>query len=63
MMVRVSNDNLEQVFLTSTQAAELLNISLVTLKKYISLGKIRTIKTPGGHHRINKQDLLENLYD
>jgi excisionase family DNA binding protein len=61
-MVKPSNENLEQIFLTSSQAADLLNVSLATLKKYISLGKIRTIKTPGGHYRIKKQDLLENLY-
>ena len=52
----------ERIFLTSTQAAKLLNISLVTFKKYIMAGKIRTIRTPGGHYRINKKDLLDNLY-
>ena len=53
----------DKIFLTSTQAAEVLNVSLVTLKKYIMLGKIRAIRTPGGHYRIKKQDILENLYD
>ena len=52
-----------QIFLTASQAAELLNVSLATLKKYITLGKIRAIRTPGGHYRIKKQDILENLYD
>ena len=53
----------DKVFLTAPQAAEFLNVSLVTLKKYITLGKIRAIRTPGGHYRIRKQDILENLYD
>ena len=50
------------VFLTSTQASELLNISVSTLKKYIQQGKIKTLKTPGGHHRFLKKDLLQQLY-
>ena len=50
------------IFLTSTQAAELLNLSLGTLKKYITAGKIRTIRTPGGHYRIDQEELVESLY-
>jgi len=50
------------VFLTSAQASDLLNISVSTLKKYIQQGKIRTLKTPGGHHRFLKEDLLKQLY-
>jgi excisionase family DNA binding protein len=50
------------VFLTSAQAADLLNISVGTLKKYIRQGKIKTLKTPGGHHRFLKKDLLKKLY-
>ena len=53
----------DKIFLTAPQAAELLNVSRATLKKYITLGKIRVIRTPGGHYRIKKQDILENLYD
>jgi len=59
------NTNLTQddnVFLTSTQASRFLNISVSTLKKYIQQGKIRTLKTPGGHHRFLKEDLLKQLY-
>ena len=48
-------------FLTTTQAASFLNISLSTLKKIIKKGMIRTFKTPGGHHRIYKKELLDNL--
>ncbi len=53
----------EEIFLTSTQAAALLNVSVVTLRKYITTGKIKTIKTPGGHNRISKKHLLEALYE
>jgi excisionase family DNA binding protein len=50
------------IFLTSTQASQLINVSVGTLKKYVQQGKIKTLKTPGGHHRFNKKDLLEKLY-
>ncbi len=49
----------DTVFLTSAQAATFLNVSLSTLKKYIHTNKIKTLKTPGGHYRIRKADLLE----
>lgn len=48
-------------FLTPAQAAHILNISLSTLKKFIYTGKIKTLKTPGGHHRIRERDLLQRL--
>jgi len=50
------------VFLTSARASEFLNISVSTLKKYIQQGKIKTLKTPGGHYRFLKEDLLKDLY-
>jgi molybdopterin-binding protein len=33
-------------------AADMLGISYPTLKQWIYAGKIRSVKTPGGHHRI-----------
>lgn len=51
----------KDVFLSSTQAAKLLNMSPSTFKKYIYSGKIKTVKTPGGHHRILKSYLLAKL--
>lgn len=47
-----------KTFLTTTQAAELLNVSLSTLKKFVYEGKLKTLKTPGGHYRILKKDLF-----
>ncbi len=47
-----------EVFLTTNQAARLLSISLSTLKKIIYQGKIKTLKTPGGHHRVSKNELF-----
>ena len=55
-------NNKDKVFLTAAQASEFLNISVSTLKKYVHQGKIKTLKTPGGHHRFLKNDLLKELY-
>ena len=49
---------MNNIFLTTRQAAQILNVSLSTLKKFIYSGQIKTLKTPGGHHRIRKRDLF-----
>src|SRR5579884_2866866 len=38
--------------LTPREAARSIGISYPTLKHWILLGKVKTVKTPGGHHRI-----------
>lgn len=38
--------------LTPRQAAEKLGMSYPAFKHWILAGRIRTVKTPGGHHRI-----------
>ena len=47
--------------LTPRQAAEKLGISYPALKHWILAGRIHTIKTPGGHHRIPVSALQEFL--
>lgn len=47
--------------LTPRQAAERLGISYPALKHWILAGRIRTIKTPGGHHRVPIEALDEFL--
>jgi molybdopterin-binding protein len=47
--------------LTPRQAAEKLGISYPALKHWILAGRIRTVKTPGGHHRIPLSALDEFL--
>jgi molybdopterin-binding protein len=39
------------------EAATRLGISYPTLKKWIYSGKLRTVTTPGGHHRIPESEL------
>ena len=39
------------------EAAKELSISYQTLKQWIYRGKIRSVKTPGGHHRIPRSEI------
>jgi len=47
--------------LTPRQAATQLGMSYPALKHWILSGRIRTVKTPGGHHRIPQDALQEFL--
>jgi excisionase family DNA binding protein len=40
------------VLLKPREAATALGVSYPTLKQWILAGTLKTIKTPGGHHRI-----------
>jgi molybdopterin-binding protein len=42
---------------TAREAARLLGISYPTIKQWILNGKLRTVQTPGGHHRITEASL------
>jgi len=43
--------------MTLKQVAEYLQVSIMTVKRYIYQGQLRTLKTPGGQHRIRKSDV------
>lgn len=45
------------VLLPPREAARILGISYPTLKQWIYRGKIRTAKTPGGHHRVPESEI------
>jgi len=45
------------LFYTTTEAARILRVSTQTIRNYIHAGKIKSYKTPGGHHRVSKDDL------
>jgi molybdopterin-binding protein len=47
--------------LSSRQAAEALSISYPTLKQWIYRGKLKTVKTAGGHHRIPAREIERYL--
>jgi excisionase family DNA binding protein/putative nucleotidyltransferase with HDIG domain len=58
-------DNMKKVplaqkeILKTREAAELLKVTTQTIKNYIYSGKLKALKTPGGHHRIRRSDLKE----
>ena len=43
--------------LAPREAARILGISYPTLKQWIYRGKVRTVKTPGGHHRVPESEI------
>ena len=43
--------------LTPTQAAKALGVSYPTIKQWIYRKRIRSVVTPGGHHRIPRSEL------
>src|ERR1019366_5766900 len=47
--------------LSPREAAEALGISYPTLKQWIYRGKIKTVKTAGGHHRVPARELERYL--
>jgi molybdopterin-binding protein len=47
----------EEALLTPREAATALGVSYASVKQWILRGKIKTTKTPGGHHRIAESTL------
>jgi molybdopterin-binding protein len=47
---------------TPREAAKVLGVSYPTLKQWIYKGKIRTVKTAGGHHRVPEKQVDKFLY-
>lgn len=48
--------------LTPRDAARALGVSYPTLKQWIYAGKLKTVRTPGGHHRIPDAELDKFLH-
>ena len=46
-----------QRLLAPREAANILGISYPTLKQWIYRGKLTTVKTPGGHHRVPESEI------
>jgi molybdopterin-binding protein len=46
---------------TPRTAAERLGISYPTIKQWLYRGKLRAVKTPGGHYRIHERDIQSFL--
>jgi molybdopterin-binding protein len=48
-----TRDNL----MTPREASRMMGISYPTIKKWILDGKLKTVRTPGGHHRLSEASL------
>ena len=46
-----------QRLLAPREAAQILGISYPTLKQWIYHGKLKSVKTPGGHHRVPESEI------
>ncbi len=47
---------------TPRVAAERLGISYPTIKQWLYRGKLRAVKTPGGHYRIHEREIQNFLH-
>lgn len=48
----------KQLF-TTGEAARILGVSIEAINRWIKDGKLRAYTTPGGHHRISREEVLE----
>jgi len=51
----------DDVLLTPREAATALGVSYATIKQWILAGKLKSAKTPGGHHRVPQSSLAPLL--
>jgi molybdopterin-binding protein len=47
----------ETNMLTAREAARMIGVSYATIKQWILSGKLKTVQTPGGHHRLSEAAL------
>lgn len=45
------------ILMTPREASRMMGISYPTIKKWILDGKVKTVRTPGGHHRLSEASL------
>jgi molybdopterin-binding protein len=57
MLLSLRRGTTVQKLLPPREAANILGISYPTLKQWIYNGKLKTAKTPGGHHRVPESEI------
>ena len=55
---KLSNVVVARELLTTEEAARLLQVTRVTIHRWLVKGRLKCTKTPGGHRRITKEELL-----
>src|SRR5258707_12778716 len=56
-MLQIRRRPIVQKLLAPREAANVLGISYPALKQWIYHGKIKSVKTPGGHHRVPESEI------
>jgi putative resolvase len=47
----------EPTFLTLPEAADILEVSRTSVRRWVKQGRLRSIKLPSGHRRIRREDV------
>jgi excisionase family DNA binding protein len=47
------------MLLKTTELAELINLSVCTIRRYVAQGKLSYVRTPGGHYRFRESDVYD----
>ncbi len=50
---------MSKAVLSTYEASVILNVDISTVKKWVDEGKIKAFRTPGGHRRITRVDLID----
>jgi excisionase family DNA binding protein len=56
-MIAISNSTSSSSFLTTGQAANLLGLSIPTVRSLVSDGSLRSYLTKGDHHRLDSRSV------
>jgi excisionase family DNA binding protein len=51
--------SLENEYMTTTEACEVLNVSKTVVKRMADDGTLQTWKTPGGHRRLKRSSVMK----
>jgi excisionase family DNA binding protein len=49
------------ILLTTTRVAQLEGVTTQTIRRWLSLGKLKGVRTRGGHFKIDYQGALETI--
>ena len=52
----------QKIFCTTSEAAEILSISVGTVQLWVDTGLLEAWKTPGGHRRITRESINRMLH-
>ena len=51
----------DEVLLTLTEVRKHCNVSVSTIRRWLREGRLKTVRLPGGHHRVHPLELTKLL--